>query len=237
MSSCSEAERINFFSTPLAIIEQSPINIPRDQFLEVLINNIRNLAIKYASEQRRNFNNDLDIIMQELRFITRREIHNLPVDVNRKQYLKDLYKEKLSEKSKEYFLNRNSKWIKEGEKMSPSFFNLGKDPSKQRYIPELYLPSKVDNNGGIPLSRNQELIETELHSYYKELYLDNDNVDRTLTIENFLGENNNNYKLDNDLAQKLDLPLRIDELDSFMRGVDKSSAPGITGLSYLFYSE
>ena len=49
--------------------------------------------------------------------------------------------------------------------------------------------------------------------------------------------NNENYKIPRHIAQDLDKTLDIAEFDRFIRKCDKSSAPGYTGMSYLFYNE
>ena len=56
-------------------------------------------------------------------------------------------------------MERNSQWIKEGEKLSPSFFQLGKNPARQKYIPKLFIESQPQPNGQLKLTKKQDQIK------------------------------------------------------------------------------
>ena len=231
---CSPEERVEFFNKNIEDIEDCELSIDNSQFFVLLVNALRNASIDYASRIRASEQDVLKKLQKQLS-----QLADTDLNAESKNRLRLLYKRKIAERTRAAFLERNAKWIREGEKMSPNFFKIGKNPARQNFIPELYLESRPLENGQIILTKNQELIEKEIHTYYSELYKNNERIDNINdnTISDFLQENSDNYKLEDSLADELETPLDISEFDHFMRKVNKGSTPGLSGLSFMFYDK
>ena len=233
LDNLSEDEKDIFYATHIDNIAQSELRISCSDFLEILINRAANTCQEYSASLRVIEINRLDLIQSELQNLANQDD---PISKQRKFDLRNEYSEILSKKSIDLYIERNKEWINQGERMTKTFFSLEKSKMSSRYIAELFLDSKKVPGREPPLSKNQTLIEAELHYFYSNLFAENRNVDNDKSIEDFLDvPNNENYKLSDHAREDMDRELNIKEFDQFKDSMNKSSTPGHTGLSFKFY--
>ena len=235
LDTLSPLEKEEFYNTSFEEISNSEIRINAVDFLEILVNRATKVCQEYSASLRVIEVNQLDLIQSELKSLAN---HDDPLSLQRKIDLRNQYSELLSKKSIDLYIERNKEWILLGEKMNKTFFSLEKSKSSSRYIAELFLESKKVPGREPPLSKDQSLIEHEIHHYYSNLFSDTNNIDPNSSIENFLEiPNNNEYKLSEHAKNDMDRNLNIEEFDNFIKDVKKGSTPGSSGLSYQFYSK
>jgi hypothetical protein len=208
-----------------------PLSIPDDEFLEILINNLRNDIISYQSHvlnlQKTSKKKLLDKLSnakknlpQNLDFITDLESKLLIIEENELSFITD---------KNAAFENINT------ERITPFFLKVikgNKDLSSQ---------NSIKNQNGVPFSCDQERKEY-IREHFAKIYAKDPNEPEDLSgcIENFLGPEilNNpvvqNSKLSDAEKTALELPLTMEELNVSVAGANISSAPGIDGFNTRF---
>ena len=125
-------------------------------------------------------------------------------------------------------LRAKVKWIKEGEKCKDFFLGLEKHRASSNTV------YKVKNSDGILVTDENEIVET-FANFFKNVYsssIEKDKVDSNL--DNFL-KNVNLKQLNAEEKIFIDRPISLEELKSAFKGLNKTSSPGIDGLTMEFY--
>ena len=223
---CSNREREEFFNESVEYITNLPISIDPHRMLEVLLNNIRveSQAFEKAIQEKEFY--ELNRIQKQLSEL---------VDQNDRRELKirlrEEYREILEEKTREIFMLRNERWVREGEKLNPSFFALGKQVAAQRYLPELLIDR--ENGEGERLTTNQTEIESEITKFYANLYKSEQGSFEYQ--EKFLSYIK--CSLDNSDREELCKEVTKKEILIIIKSFSRNRTPGLDGLPIEFYLE
>lgn len=214
----------------VANIPSESLNIMIDDqlFFEMLLLEIRGETIAYASKRRKNMENvenelnkainDLELQLSNFTNDTTKYIE-IASNLKTKQLELELMR---SKKLNGSFVRSKAKWIEHGEKPTKYFLNL----EKQRFVNKTIGVIETDNGR---ILRNQESIDAEITSFYKQLYSKVDNSD-TETLNTL-----NGTQLTNEQAQSIEGILTLEELTASLNTMKNDKSPGPDGFTVEFY--
>jgi hypothetical protein len=215
----------------LNIIQNGVMSIPDDEFLEILINDLRNEIISYQTF--------ILNIQMEIRDKIVKKIRKQKTELNMQvEVLAELENElrSMDETELNFVCEKNSLFEKiHTERITPFFLKVIKGNIS------LSSQNSIKDAGGVAFANDtdrKEYIREHLAKIYRKD--PNEPEDLTGCIENFLGEEivNNpvvaESKLSQDEKTTLDLPLSMEELNMAVEGANSSSAPGIDSFNTKF---
>ena len=209
------------------IEEQYSIN---DQlFLETLLLMIRGETIKYSSirkkrntEKENKLENEIKILEEDINknFISMDQ-EKIDLFEQKKSELYEMRKEKIDG----VMLRSRSRYYDLGEKPTNYFFNLENRNFTNKTM------TKLINDSGNEITQVQNIL-AEQKRFYENLYSVNVNLN-DIDIETEIGENE--AKLENDTAQKLEGEISLSELSNALKGMKNGKSPGLDGFTVEFF--
>ena len=134
------------------------------------------------------------------------------------------------EKTEAARIRSKIKWIEEGEKCSKYFLGL----EKNRAIASTIF--KIKNQLNETIFKEQDIVEI-FAQHFESIYDDESNIendDISISLENFLKDVNlKQIKPEDKII--LDSPISVEELQTAFKGLNKTSSPGLDGLTMNFY--
>ena len=232
------AEEIN--NTILRVTEQYSVpvynienihNISKDElqltisdqlFLDVILMEIRNTTINYASKKKKENNKEEIEIEKEILNIETK-VHKTQEDLQNLLYNKEKLQTIRKNKIEGIMIRSRAKWAAEGEKVTKYFCNLENRhyTSKQMF--------KLINNKGEEISDTKEIVE-ETRQFYEKLY-SSTNVDEEGATE-FL---ENLPKLNENEKDALEGYLTLNEIASSLKNMKNGKSPGTDGMTVDFF--
>ena len=157
------------------------------QFLDVLLLEVRRITIQYSATKKREraayeqlLLHNIEILTFELNMSNENTFTAISEQLQlKKADLETVY----AHKAQGAYIRARTKYKVEGEKPTRLFCSLEKHNLVQKYIPQL----KVVNDGIEETIQDQKKIEEEIYSYYGNLFTNRDQDMNINTIENFLG--------------------------------------------------
>ena len=224
------------------LLQQTPeslqimdININPELFLDTLLMEIRGATIKYSSRKKRENKASEQLLMHDIE-ILEMQIH--ANQINDEQVVAELETKKealenlIKHQAEGAFVRSRIKYKLDGEKPSKMFCSLEKQNGTQRYVPQLL----VQNAEGQEVLINEQLkVETEIRSYYKDLFQNQDELNSE-SISDFLGQSSFSLpKLSE--AQKVNMEgeISLGEMSKYLKKCKNSVTPGSSGFTFDFY--
>lgn len=131
-------------------------------------------------------------------------------------------------KAKGALVRSRANWVEHGEKNSKYFLGLEKHTQSHNII------KNVQTKDGVMLEKPDDILN-EIKTFYETLYKDdNNNIDSTVTLNNFIRETEHN-KLSQEDKDLCEQQLTIDELKNAVQLLNRGSAPGTDGLTPAFF--
>jgi hypothetical protein len=215
----------------LNIIQNGVMSIPDDEFLEILINDLRNEVVSYQTF--------ILNIQKEIRDKIVKKIRKHKTEMNMQiEVIAELENElrSMDENELNFVCEKNSLFENiHTERITPFFLKVIKGNIN------LSSQNSIKDAGGVAFANDTDRKEY-IREHFAKIYRKDPNEPEDLRgcIENFLGEElvNNpvvaESKLSQDEMTTLDLPLSIEELNRAVEGANSSSAPGIDGFNTKF---
>ena len=233
LQECTEQEYIDFMSLCPGALCEKQYNIDPKLLMEMLINDIRVESIGYTVAKRKSENERSSFLYKEMSKL-RSKISDGTITARGEEIYNDYrieYDEIVTLKATK-IMQRDKILSKiDGEKASKFFVNLENDKAIDKYIP------KLQTETGNVLTRQAD-IELEIQNFYKNLYMNRDNLISDCSINDFLDTQQIDYpKLDQQESENIGIDITINEMKSALDRCKKGSAPGITGLTYEFYQK
>ncbi len=213
----------------LAFFESLGLNCDDKIFFETLVMSVKNSSLSHQHSFYKIKNLKKSVLMNELQLLKRDFLVNQVLIFQKELELSNLIEHDLVEELKQNkkFENLNN------EKITPYFMTLAKLPDTEAVLTDIQQEDGTDF-----LTKKDR--DDYIVDYYRQVYNNNDNIDRThTTIDSFLGNVSTHpdvvsSKLNEDEKEDLDRPLSIDELDLSIKKAKTNSAPGIDGISNKF---
>ena len=238
LQECTNIELQNFMALSPEELCDRQYCIDPNMLLEMLINDIRLESIGYMAAKRKIETERASYLYKEISNLRQYIINGTisPADKVKFDEYNTEYDEILENKAHKIMLRDKTLNKIAGEKASKFFCNLESDKACEKFIPVLKI---AEENGDTSFVRKQERIEEEITSFYKNLYSNKDSLLNNESIENFLGieQGDVHPKINDHDAEPMGVPITISEMKNTLDKGKKSSAPGLTGLTYEFYSK
>ena len=219
-----------FYALEIEEIATFNFTIAPNLLYEMIMNDCRNETISFSTNSNAKSRNSEKLLLDEInRLISINTNGLLDIEIENK---KNEYELALEGKSEKYLLNNKICNKIDGEKPTKFFCNLQKNFSAQKYIPRL-----VKNVNGIETTMtDQKQINSEIYDYFKELYSNKDSSIEIDSVELFLGEDNENIpKVSEDIANKIEGELTMNELSVALKKSNNDAAPGPNGFGAPFF--
>ena len=217
-------------------LQTLPLVINLQLFLEPLLMEIRRVTILYSSLKKRERHAKEALLISDLE-ILQEEMHK----GSEREGLTDEYDRKKSELEEIIKYQANGAFVRsrasnkvEGEKPTKYFCSLEKYNAVQKYVPQLIIRD-TDNNE--KLINDQKLIETEISSFYRNLFQDKDSMIEIDSVEEFLGPQicHSLPKLSETQRSKMEGRITLTEMTNYLKKCKNNVAPGTSGFSNEFF--
>ena len=130
------------------------------------------------------------------------------------------------------FVRSRIKYKLDGEKPWKLFCSLEKQYGTQRYVPQLVVEG---DHGQEHLLKDQNKIETEICSFYTNLFSNKDSNPKQ-SIQSFLGNSYDSLpKLSENQKNKMEGNLSLEEISKYLKKCKNNVAPGSSGFTFDFY--
>ena len=230
---CTDNEMLNFLETHTpSSLQNLDFNINPNLFLEMLLNDIKNVTISYSVQKNREINLEEKTLFENLKR-AKNDVMENDSDTSRHNLadIENKYDAFMDKKAKDFILNRNTEMKIQGEKPNSFFCLLEKNSASQKYIPKLDIS---EGRGEKKFITEQGAIEKELSAYYKNLFSNNEkNI--TPSPEEFLDNDNDHVKLNDKEALEIEGAITEEELGQILKKTKNDSSPGASGFNYNFY--
>ena len=170
---CTDNEMLNFLEThTLSSLQNLDFDINPNLFLEMLLNDIKNVTISYSVQKNREINLEEKTLFENLKH-AKNDVMENDSDTSRHNLadIENKYDAFMDKKAKDFILNRNAEMKIQGEKPNSFFCSLEKNSASQKYIPKLEIS---EGRGEKKYITEQGAIEKELSAYYKNLFSNNE---------------------------------------------------------------
>jgi len=197
---------------------------------EMIKLNVRGSTIQYASQKKKNTDNNIMILTNEINALDIQckcnpDDTTLKIQLQEKeQALENIYEEK----AHGFYIRSKAQWAEDGEKSSKFFLNLERKHSEMKTIQKLIVDGKEITNPN-------DILNAEL-AFYRDLYSLNDNqshnnLDHLDSV--FLQETL--PKLDNESQSQCEGGVTTQECWNAVNSMTKGKSPGTDGLPCEFY--
>ena len=217
-------------------LQTQNLTINPELYLETLLMEIRRVTISFSAKMKRErCKKEKDLIMEIGTMETDAHINDLEplaiVELNKK---KAALEELIQYQTQGAYVRARAKYKLEGEKPTKFFCSLEKYNSIQKYVPQLLVEDEDRNTN---LLTDQDKIESEITSFYKRLFTNNDTCVEIESIEEFLGEDicESIPKLTDNEKNKMKGHLTLTELTDYLKRCKNNVSPGSTGFTNDFY--
>ena len=136
---CTDNEMLNFLETHTpSSLQNLDFNINPNLFLEMLLNDIKNVTISYSVQKNREINLEEKTLFENLKR-AKNDVMENDSDTSRHNLadIENKYDAFMDKKAKDFILNRNTEMKIQGEKPNSFFCSLEKNSASQKYIPKL----------------------------------------------------------------------------------------------------
>ena len=195
-------------------------------FLEILLMEIRGVAISHASfkkKQRNILEKKLIKEIDNLEINTTNNTINFELLYEKKQALENIRKEKLQG----HFIRARALWVEEGERPSHYFCHLESRNFTNKTIHKL----ETDNNMCL---QNQSDILKECKCFYEKLYSDKEEYIEDIDLNARL-DSYDIPKLNENEALELEQPISETEIQFVLKNMKNGKSPGSSGFTTEFY--
>ena len=216
-------------------LQELDLSINSQQFLDVLLLEIRRITIKYSATKKRERIAHEQALLHEIEILESELIksNNNFTTLNEQLQAKKIELEAVYEhQAQGAFVRARAKYKIEGEKPTRLFCSLENHNAVQKYIPQLRI---VRDNIEVTINEQKD-VEHEIFDYYSDLFSNKDRDLNIHSIEQFLGpEATSSCPRVND-EERLNLNLiTCDELTQYLKRAKNNVAPGSTGFTNEFY--
>ena len=215
------------------ILQEMPLNINAELFLDTLLMEIRKVTIKYSSFKKKERFAEQQLLMHDIEVL---ESSHQPQDEFTRKELSQ--KRAALERILEYeaegaYIRSRAKYRIEGEKPTKLFCALETSNNSQKYVPQLII--QENDNEVLLCSQNQ--VESEIYNFYRDLFANKDNIITGGSIEDFLGEEEFRSlpKLTESQKKRMEGPITTQELTDYLKKTKNNVAPGVTGFTNEFF--
>ena len=217
----------DFRCIPLGVLTSLDYKISMSDLLEIMLNDIKIVCTVHSMGSRGRESREL----RNIKLCLLEEESKIDKDQARIRELNTEYDKTLNDILANELLKNQGSFKVEGEKPSKFFLNLEKHIISEKYIPIL----KED---GLNIT-DQSTIESKIQDYYQNLYTNRDEFLDLTDIGNYIGAEAASEipKLSNEESAEIDGEITLDELSEVLFKTKDSSAPGFSGISYIFYKK
>ena len=215
------------------------LKINPQQFLDVLLLEIRRITIKYSATKKRERIANEQLILHDIEILESalsKSNNDAFFAINEQLQSKKLDLEAIYEhQAQGAFVRARARYKIEGEKPTRLFCSLEKHNAVMKYIPQL----KVLRNDVEVTITEQKEVEKETYCYYNDLFSNQDHNLNLDSIEQFLGPEASNScpKISECEKEKMNESdvITCDELTKYLKRSKNNVAPGTTGYTNEFY--
>ena len=225
-----------YSSTSPELLQHVTLRINPQIFLDILQLEIRGYTISFPSKKKRHRVAQELLILQEIEVLEKKisacnDAANFSLVnqtlIAKKEELENLY----AYQAQGAFIRAKARYKMEGEKPSKLFCSLEKHHGIQKHIPKLI----TEKNEVKTELTEQNSIENEIYTYYKDLFSNKDSTNAEIT--NFLDEDQVSScpKLCESQKEKTKGLITVGELTKYLKKSKNCVSPGSSGFTNEFY--
>ena len=235
-ASIEQLEQFYLSQTPESL-QTLPLQINSELFLDTLMMEIRRATILYSAEKKRNrmseellLNHEIEILENNIQNVGRNDQRILEELQTKKDALENLYKYQ----AQGAFIRSRTTYKVEGEKPTRMFCALERYNGIQKYVPQLLV---MNPEGQEILITNQQDVEKQIITFYKNLFHNKDDLIEINSIETFLGPNysTNIPKLNEAQKTNMNGKISVQEMTKYLKKCKNNVSPGSSGFTNDFY--
>ena len=216
-------------------LQNLKFNINPQQFLDVLLLEIRRITIKYSANKKKERTAHEQSILHDIENLESdlEKCNNNFISLNDQMQAKKFELEAIYEhQAQGAFIRARAKYKMEGEKPTRLFCSLEKHNAVQKYIPQLKV---IRDNLDVTINKQND-VEGEIYRYYNELFANKDSDVHIDSIEQFLGHDAQISAPKVDVSEQENNNLiSCDELTRYLKKAKNNVAPGSSGFTNEFY--
>ena len=215
---------MEFRNIPLQELPSLDYNIKKGDLLETIINDVKLTCNAHAAMTKKRDKAEINEVKN--RILEEESLNN--DNHERLDALNKQYDSLINEMATKELFKRQGCFKVDGEKPSKFFLNLEKHIVSEKYIPCL--------REGNTFIKEQAEIESKIRAFYADLYHNKDDQLGNESIEEYIGSEASEKvpRLSDQDKNDLEGEITLEELSAILEKTKDSSAPGFSGISYIF---